>query len=94
MASIFEELAQSQPTRNRAEQLAGLEIDLLRHRRRLAAGIARDLRDIIPGIGLGVTIDGIVVEHAQYRCHLFLPRSPQGSIVRTATRMPATAAPF
>jgi hypothetical protein len=41
MAEIFEGLAQSQPSRNRAEKLAELEIDLLRHRRRLAAGIAR-----------------------------------------------------
>jgi hypothetical protein len=94
MASIFEELAQSQPTRNRAEKLAGLEIDLLRHRRRLAAGIARDLRDIIPGIGLGVTIDGIVVEHAQYSCHLFLPDHRKVLLSALPTTMPAIAPPF
>ena len=72
VAETFQELAQTKPTRYRAQKLAGPEIDLLWRRRRLAARVTRDLRNIVPGVGFGVTIDGIVVKHAQHCRHLLL----------------------
>ena len=62
MAQTFKEFAQPKFTRDRAEKLAWLEIDVLRRRRRLTAGITVDFRNVIPRIGFGITANGMVVE--------------------------------
>ena len=57
MTQMFHEFTQS-------EFVAGLEIDLLWRRRRLATGIMLDLRNAIPSIKFPMPANGTVVEHA------------------------------
>jgi len=59
--------AQAPLARHAAEQLPGNEVDGLRARRRLAAWVRGDLRDLIPGIGRRIPVDRVVVKHTSRR---------------------------
>src|SRR5271157_3528493 len=50
-----------------AKQRPGREIDSLRRRQRLAAGVAFNLREIVARAGLRISVDRIVIENAKHR---------------------------
>jgi hypothetical protein len=64
VSRAFEEFAKTQLPRHATEQLARNEIDLFRRGQRLAAGIMRELGQIITHIGLRIAVDRIVVKYA------------------------------
>ena len=83
MCPGLEELAEPELTGDRPEQLARGEVDGLRARDRLAAGVVVDARNAVPGVVRRVAGDRVVVEDAEYFGHgllllslLVLPRLP------------------
>ena len=79
MAGVLEESAEPELSRHAAEKLSRSEIDCVGRRRRLSTRIRGDDGDGVAGIGAGVAVDGIVIEHAQDLCHFDSPRSPRSS---------------
>src|SRR3990170_7503696 len=73
MAGLLQKFAQSEFSRNAAEQLAGLEVDGARRGRRLSVGIFRDLGDVVAGIFLGIAVDRIVIENTNHLGHVATP---------------------
>ena len=69
VAGLFEELAKSKLSRDAAEQLARLEVDRARGRRRHAARIVIDLRNVVPRIVRRIAGYGIVVENTENFSH-------------------------
>jgi hypothetical protein len=72
VASPFEKRPKAEFSRNAPQELPRLKVHLLGCRQRLATGIVLQLGDIVPGIGLRVPRDRIVIEHA-YNLGHFLP---------------------
>ena len=70
VALLLQELSQAEFAGNAAQQLPRLKVDLLGRRQRLAVGITLQLRQTVAGVRLGITVDGVVVKHADNFRHL------------------------
>ena len=68
--SDFEKFPQTQLAGHAAEQCAGLEIDRLRRRQRLATRIMVDFRKIVARIRLRISVDRIVIENTEDLGHV------------------------
>src|SRR5207244_12670102 len=80
MTQTFQEFSQSEFAGHTAEELAGLEIDLLRRWCRLATGIMLYLRNAIPSIRFRMPANGIVVEHAKNLHHRVSPQTSKAPL--------------
>lgn len=73
VAVLFQVGPQAQGAGDAAEQRAGHEVDALRGRQGLAAGVMVDPGQVIAGIGRGIARHRIVVENADHLRHGFPP---------------------
>ena len=90
VAQALDELAQPELARDGAEQRTGGEVEGFRRGRGLAARVAFDPRDVVPRVRSGVTVHGVVVEHAQDLHHLRTP-SPTARVDADAAKLRALA---
>jgi hypothetical protein len=71
---LLEKLTQPEFSRDAAQELPWLKVDLLRGRQLLAVGIVFQLGDIVTGIGFRVSAYRIVIQHTEYFGHFSLPK--------------------
>jgi hypothetical protein len=64
VAGLLQELAKTEFAGDAAEKLPRLEVNRARGGGRLSVGVFGDLRNIIAGIFLWVTVDGVGVENS------------------------------
>src|SRR3546814_3430979 len=70
MALRFERLAQAELARHGTEKMAGREVDRLGRREGLAIGISMNLGKTVPRVAGGVSVDRIIIEHANNLGHV------------------------
>jgi hypothetical protein len=69
MPGGLQERPQPELARDTTQQLAWLEVDCTRRRKRLTIRIAFKLRKVVSRVAGGITADGVVVQNAQYLRH-------------------------
>ncbi len=85
MAEGLDVFSQAQFARDAAEQHPRLEVDRLRRRQGLAAGITFDLRQIVARVGFRIAVNRIVIENAKNLRHLRAPWNLVHRETRTTT---------
>jgi len=73
MTTLLQESAQTELSRNAAQELAGVEVDTSRCGQGLTIGIAFECWDVIPWVGTRVSVDGVVVEDTNDLRQFFPP---------------------